>query len=405
MTTPSSAPTTPSSAPTTSPVTEPFTAAAFRPLVDAFRDLFSRRKDGGGALAVYRHGEPVVDVWAGYQDVEARTPWRADTMAMSYSTSKGVTATLVHRLIQRGVLDVEQPIAHYWPAFGQRGKDDITLRELLSHQAGMHRIRGVADTPGDLLDHRVMAKQLAARRPSSLRGRPAYHAMTFGYLLAAVIEAATGRDFPAVLAEEVTTPLGLDGCFISTPADQQHRIAPFYQRLAPLGISMDTIGHYAKTLRRFRPAVNALLPHGLDQFANTPAMWEAVIPAANGVFTARSLARMYAPLAAGGWIEGQQFLQPEVLGEAGRVQTRSRDVVLGLRMRWRLGYHQGFVAGSDQPRRAFGHYGLGGSGGWADPDTGLSLGFVTNRLSAATTPVADARLAKLGAVAHSCVHY
>ncbi len=382
--------------------TAPFTDSRFRPLVEAFRQLFQRRKDGGGALAAYLHGEPVVDVWAGYADTDAGTPWERETMAMSFSTSKGVTSTLAHRLIAQGVLDPWKPIATWWPEFAQAGKGDITLADLMTHRSGLHRVRGVAETPGDLLDHQRMSARLAARAPEPERGRPAYHAMTYGYLMAAVIERATGREFADVLRTELAEPLGARGLWISTPVAEHERIAPFFQALGPLGLDIGTIGHWLKKLPPLRPAVDALLPHGFEAFMNTPALWQAVVPAANGVFDARSLARMYAPLASGGTLDGEEFLPEDVLEEAGRVRTRERDAVLGFRMRWRLGYHQAFVTGADQPRMGFGHFGLGGSGAWADPETGLSLAFVTNRLGTATTPMADARLARLGGVALTC---
>lgn len=380
----------------------PFAAHEFHPLVEAFRALFTRRRDGGGALAVYVDGQPVVDIWAGYADVNEGTSWEHDTMSMSFSTTKGVASTLVHRLIQRGVLTVDEPVTTWWPAFGARGKADLTLADVMTHRAGLHRIRGVPDTPGDMLDHRRMADKLAAMEPASTRGKPAYHAMTYGYLIAAIVEGATGEAFPDVLAREIREPLGLDGCYISTPPSEHHRIAPFTGGISPLGINMAVVGRYVKRIDPFRPFVDALLPYGFDEFVNTPAMWHAVVPAANGVFTARSLAKMYGALANKGRVEGIEFLDPAVLDAAGRVQTKARDRVLGFRMRWRLGYHQGFIAQGEQPRMAFGHFGLGGSGGWADPETGMAIAFVTNKLGQATTPVADVRLARLGGVALEC---
>lgn len=382
----------------------PLIDGRFYPLVEQFEALHRRPRDGGSALAVHLHGEPVVDVWAGYADVAARTPWRHDTMAMSFSTTKGVTSTVAHRLIQSGVLHPDKPVVTWWPEFGARGKEDITLAELMTHRAGLHRARGIAEAPGDLLDHHRMADALAARAPEATRGVPAYHALTYGWLMAAIIERATGKPFPQVLAEEVRDPLGLDGLYISTPPDVQHRIAPFFESLAPFNLPIESIGHWVKKVGRFRPFVDALLPHGLDDFTNTPAMWASVMPAANGVFTARSLSRMYAALANGGTVGGVQFLDPGIVEEAGKVRTRERDRVLGFRMRWRLGYHQGFTTDrANQPRMAFGHFGLGGSGAFADPETGLSIAFVTNKLGAGSTPVADTRLPRLSATALACV--
>jgi CubicO group peptidase (beta-lactamase class C family) len=380
----------------------PFADPGFRPLVEGFRSLFLRRRDGGGALAVYQHGRPVVDVWAGYADAGSDRPWQADTMSLSFSTSKGVASTVVHRLIDRGVLAADEPIATWWPEFAAKGKGGILLSDLMTHRSGLHRVRGVAETPGDLLDHRRMADRLAARAPEPELGRPAYHAMTYGYLVAAVVERATGRSFGEVLHDEVAAPLDLDGLHIGTPAERHQHIAPFFQQLAPLGLDVARIGHHVKRIPRLRPFVDALLPHGFDAFMNTPALWSATMPAVNGVFTARALARLYAPLANGGEVDGQVFLRPDTLHEAGRVRTRGRDAVLGIRMRWRLGYHGAFVASGEQPRMAFGHYGLGGSGAFADPETGLAVAFTTNKLGTATTPMADIRLARLAKVALEC---
>lgn len=372
----------------------------FSAVARAFEALYRKPRDGGGALAVYLHGEPVLDVWSGFADVHTGRPWRSDTMAMSFSTTKGVTSTLVHRLVAKGVLDVDEPVATYWPAFGARDKHDLLVADVMTHRSGLHRVRGIAEASGDLLDHRRMAAVLAGRRPEDTRGVPAYHAMTYGYLIAAIVEGATGRPFEAVLADEVRRPLGLDGLFISAPVDQHQRIAPFFETIAPFGMSLSAVGHWVKKVDRFRPFVDALLPHGFDEMMNSPAMWQATIPAANGMFTARSLARMYGALANGGIMDGEEFLPHDVLQEAGRVRTKDRDRVLGFRMRWRLGYHQAFTSDrSNQPRMAFGHYGLGGSGAFADPETGLSMAFVTNKLGRGSTPVADFRLPRLAAVA------
>jgi CubicO group peptidase (beta-lactamase class C family) len=162
---------------------------------------------------------------------------------------------------------------------------------------------------------------------------------------------------------------------------------------------MDRVAARVEHLRRTRYFAEALLIDGFERLLyNDPdrRILDTEMPAANGVFTARSLAKVYAALATDGSVDGVQVLTPETLREAGRVQHRGRDYVLGLPMRWRLGYHQAFTAG--RPAwKAFGHFGYGGSGAWADPETGLSLAFVTNRLGSITTPVGDVRLPRLGA--------
>ena len=382
----------------------PFADERFSPVVDAFKALFRRRRDGGGAIAVYWQGEPVVDIWAGYADVGAREPWQADTMSMSFSTTKGITATVVHRLLERDVLALDEPVATWWPEFGQHGKDDILLSELLTHHAGLSRIRGLLDVPGDLIDHQRVAAMLAARKTSGrLRGVPAYHGLTYGWLVGTVVERATGLPFGEVVQREIVEPLGLDGMYVSTPSSQHHRVATLFPGIYPLGLNGDQLAATMGRVPRLRPFVDALLPSGFEKMVNTPALLSTTMPAANGVVTARSLARMYGALAAEGFVDGIRFLEPKTVLAAGKVQTKDRDRVLGFRMRWRLGYHQGFVADAPQPRMAFGHFGFGGSGAWADPETGLAMAFTTNRLGSITTPVADARLARLGGLALTCV--
>jgi CubicO group peptidase (beta-lactamase class C family) len=374
----------------------------FRPLVERFAGIYRKPAHGGGALAVYWRGEPVVDVWVGYADagVGAR-PWERETAAMSFSTTKGIASTVVHRLVDRGALNYDEPLATWWPAFDTDDKRHVTLRLLMSHQAGLHNIRGVVPTAEGLLDHRAVADLVAAqvpRKPS--RGGTGYHGLTYGWLIAGLVERVTGRSFGAAVREELTEPLGLDGCFIGTPDSEWHRVAelfpPMPERFANPKMAERIAGN-----RRTRYLAEALLIDGWERMVFDHVdrrILTTEMPAANGVFTARSLARVYAALATDGTVDGVEVLSRETLREAGRVQHRGRDYVLGLPMRWRLGYHQAFTAGRPAPK-AFGHYGYGGSGAWADPQTGLSLAFVTNRLGSVTTPIGDIRLPRLTAAA------
>lgn len=373
----------------------------FRPLVQRFADIFRKPSHGGGALAVYWRGEPVVDVWTGYADAHGQRPWERNTAAMSFSTTKGVVSTVVHRLVDRGLLSYDEPLATYWPAFAGSDKRDITLRQLLSHQAGLHRIRGVVPTADDLLDHLNVTDLVAAqipRRPQ--RGGTGYHAFTFGWLVAGLVKEVTGFGLREAVEVELAKPLELDGFWIGAPESQWHRVAELFPPL-PKMFAVERFAARAERYRRTRYLAEALLIDGWERLIfHDPErrILGAEMPAANGVFTARDLAKMYAALATDGSVDGVQVLTPETLQEAGRVQNRSRDYVLGLPMRWRLGYHQAFTAG--RPAwKAFGHFGYGGSGAWADPDSGMSLAFVTNRLGSVTTPVGDIRLPRLGAAA------
>ena len=373
----------------------------FRPLVERFAGIFRKPVHGGGALAVYWHGHPVVDVWTGYADSKGQRPWERDTASMSFSTTKGVVSTVVHRLVDRGVLAYDEPLATYWKAFEAPDKRHVTLRALLSHQAGLHKIRGVVPTAEELLDHAHITELVAAQAPAGpLRGGTGYHGFTFGWLVAGLVKQVTGVSLREAVEVELATPLGLDGCWIGAPPDQWHRVAELFPPL-PKVIGMDRVGATAARFGVTRYFAEALLIDGFERLLfDDPerAILGTEMPAANGVFTARSLAKMYSALATDGSVDGVRVLSPETLREAGRVQNRSRDYVLGLPMRWRLGYHQAFTAGRPA-RKAFGHFGYGGSGAWADPETGMSLAFVTNRLGSVTTPVGDIRLPRLGAAA------
>ena len=374
----------------------------FADVADRFDSYFQLPSHGGGAFAAYQHGQLVMDVWAGYADHERRTPWRRDTMAMSFSTTKGVVATAVHRLVDQGLIDHDEPVATYWPAFKGGGRDEITVRQVLSHQAGLHRIRGLIDEVADLLDHERVTELVAAQEPHPLPGTASgYHGLTYGWLVDGLVRAITGQGLREVVAEEVAAPLDLDGCFIGAPADLRGRVARLFPTF-PDRVKSIGIGDLLERFRLTRGFAQALIVDSFDElwFEEEQRILDSVIPAANGVFTARSLARMYGALANGGRIDGIDFLSPEVLHEAGRVQRRDRDYVLGMPMRWRLGYHQAMTL-SRPAWKAFGHFGYGGSGGWADPETGLSVGFVTNRLGNATTPVGDVRLLRLGGAALS----
>jgi CubicO group peptidase (beta-lactamase class C family) len=372
----------------------------FRPLVQRFASMFRRPSHGGGALCVYLDGEPVVDVWTGYADSAGAHPWERETAAMSFSTTKGVVSTVVHRLVDRGLLDYDEPLASYWPAFGTVGKEHLSLRMLLSHQTGLHRIRGLVPSAEDLLDHIPLTELLASQTPHKPRsGGTGYHALTFGWLVAGLVHEVTGMGLRDAVARELADPLGLDGFWIGAPVEERHRVAELFDS-TPASLPMDKLAARIEGNRRTRYFAEALLIDGFERLLYDPErrILDTEMPAANGVFTARSLARMYSALATDGSVDGVQVLTPGTLREAGRVQHRGRDYVLGLPMRWRLGYHQAFTAG--RPAwKAFGHFGYGGSGAWADPETRMSVAFVTNRLGSVTTPVGDVRLPRLGSAA------
>ncbi len=363
---------------------------------------------GGMAVAVYHHGELVVDAWKGVRNA-AGDPWLRDTMSMSYSTTKGVVATIVHRLVDQGLLDYDTPVAHYWPEFEAAGKETITLRHLLTHQAGLHDVRSIAGSAEDLINWEHMTKLLAEAEPKWAIGtRSAYHALTYGWLVGEVIRRVTGLTVNQALQREITSPLGIGGMYIGAPAEVRGDIAE--QLVDPKGAAR--LFKMTKTLARiksFQPMYQALVIDDMIDVATTDHIHDGEIPAANGVFTARSLARMYAALATPGDFDGPPLVSAETLREATRIQTTlgangdgrsgikvGRDAGVGFNMRWRLGYHLVGTTAGVLPR-AFGHFGFGGSGAWADPESGLAVAMILNQVGG--TPFGDTKMLRIGGAA------
>ncbi len=363
---------------------------------------------GGAAVCVYHHGEPVVDIWGGSKDA-AGTPWQADTMSVSFSTTKGVTATALHILVDRGLLDYDDPVAKYWPEFAQAGKERITVRHLLCHQAGLYGIRGLIGDVRQIRDWSYMTGALAGAAPALPPGpASAYHGFTYGWLVGEVIQRVAGCPFAEVIQCELAEPLELDGLYVGTPAAQFPRAARLL--MATNGTMSRTFEMRLRRLQRVLSAlrvrfdtarmIDALLPPGVERFEwDVPETLAASIPAANGLFTARSLAKLYAVLAAGGQWHGRRLLSEATLARATEVQTRRMDLVVPYPMHWRLGYHRA-VTMRGTPPRGFGHYGFGGSGAWADPDHQLAVALVLN--SGIGTPFGDLRTVRIGGVALQC---
>ncbi|HXJ34105.1 MAG TPA: serine hydrolase domain-containing protein [Candidatus Eisenbacteria bacterium] len=376
---------------------------------------------GGAAVCVYQRGECVADLWGGMRD-EIGRPWLRETMAPSFSTTKGVASTLVHVLVDRGLIDYDAPVAAYWPEFAQHGKSAITVRHVLAHQSGLYHIRQMVDRAERMLDWQHMIRAIESATPIHPPGmRTGYHGLTYGFLVGELAQRVGGKPFPDLVRQYIAKPLGLDGLYVGAPREELPRAAKLIwpqrglQRLLETGlvrIGGRELGDYidapARLLQRGLDAVgvqldlpsilDALAPRGIAAFDfGADATLQVAIPAANGLFTARALARMYAALAGGGMLDGVRLLSPETLARATQVQaSTSSRVVIPFDMRWRLGYHGVFTT-RGVPRRAFGHFGFGGSGGWADPSRELAVALIVN--SGMGTPFGDLRIARIGAAA------
>ncbi|MEB3034178.1 esterase/beta-lactamase LipL [[Mycobacterium] nativiensis] len=345
--------------------------------VRAFAAMFPGRRFGGGALAVYQDGRPLVDVWTGWADRAGTVPWSENTGAMTFSATKGAASTVIHRLADRGLVDYDTPVAHYWPEFGANGKAAITVRQLLGHRAGLTHLHGAGRA--DMLDHLTMEARMAAAAPGPEIGKPAYHALTYGWLMSGLARAVTGVGMRELFRTELAAPLDTDGLHLGRPPAGAPTVAA--EIVMPQRSRRNPIVDFVA------PKAAALLPYGgLGAFyfpgvmgtvrGDTPFL-DTEAAAINGVFTARGLARLYGALANGGEIDGTRFLSRRLVAGLPGPHSLELDRTIGVPLAFHQGYHA-VPFGSVLP--GFGHVGLGGSLGWADPDSGLAFGFVHNRL-------------------------
>jgi len=350
----------------------------FGNVIKTFAGLFPGRRLGGGALCVYIDGRPVVDVWTGWSDRGGTEPWTADTGAMVFSATKGVAATVIHRLVDQGKLSYDDPVADHWPEFAAKGKANITIRDVMRHRSGLSHLRGVTKT--ELMDHLLMEERLAAAPTDHLRGVQAYHALTYGWLLSGVARAVTGKGMRELFREEIARPLNTDGLHLGRPpADSPTKAA---QVLMPQRNLRTPVLNFVVPRVAGLPFSGALgamyFPGVVSLVKGDTSFLDGEVPAANGVVTARGLAKMYAVLACSGSIDGKQYLSDDLArGVAGRARIKWPDANMLVTMPFHLGYHESPVPGL---LRGFGHVGLGGTLGWADPDTGSAFGYVHNRL-------------------------
>jgi CubicO group peptidase (beta-lactamase class C family) len=356
--------------------------AQFEPVVELFKSQI-RSFGGGAAVCVYLDGTPVVDVWGGRALADG-TPWQRETMSICYSGTKGVTSTALHMLATEGRIDYDAPVADYWPEFGCNGKERITVRQVLSHQAGLHRLRPLVDRITDILDWDLVVSRLEQTEPDFDPGTAnAYQAVTFGWLVGELVRRVSGLSVPEFVRRRLVEPMNLDGLFIGEADVEMDRLPDFVglpplQRNDPRQLTMDYRVPFWVRTRAMRDLwERGLTPKNAKQLYTHPSFWKACLPAMNGVATARSLARMYAALAMGGELEGTRLVSQEVIERASEVQTRRADKVVFYPLHWKLGYHRTDALLMDVPE-AFGHFGLGGAGGWANPSLRLSFGFLHN---------------------------
>ncbi|GGX75399.1 serine hydrolase domain-containing protein [Streptomyces minutiscleroticus] len=340
----------------------------------AFEENFRDRDELGAAVSVTLDGRTVVDLWGGWADAARTRPWERDTLVNVWSTTKGPTALCAHVLADRGLLDLDAPVAAYWPEFAAAGKGAVLVRHLLSHRAGLAGLREPLSLE-QFYDWDEVTGRLAAEEPWWEPGtRSGYHALTYGFLVGEVVRRVSGLLPGAFLEREVTGPLGIDFT-VGLPEAEAGRAAELVQQrpaAAPGELSPLFVAALAN------PPTGAAA-------ANSPAWRAAEIPAANGHGTARAVAALYGIFAGRGAYGGHRVLSPEAAERVREGQGSSLDLVLGAGLgretEVALGVWLSGAAGSYGPNpRAFGHDGAGGSCGLADPEAGVSLGYVMNRM-------------------------
>ena len=361
-----------------------WTADGFESVGASFAKLIGPGRPGGGALTISVHGESVVNLWTGYADAARTTPWTENTGAVAWSATKGPTAMVIHRLVDRGLLDYDEPVARYWPEFAQQGKGTITVRDALTHRAGLSSVVGLTTRPADFLDLELMESRIAAARPR-LHGVPAYHGLTYGWVLGGLARSVTGSSLPDLFRTELAEPLGVDGLHLGAPAAGSKTVIAEMvgKRFGSLGsrvaLSVASVAGRAPYVGLVPNAFGDVL--GPLTKGDPPLVIGANLGAASGIFTAPALANFYAA------IVGGTLLSPELNAQIGVLQSRQRDRILG--QLWGLGFHH--LPGM----RGFGHVGLSGTTGWVVPQHGLAIGFVHNRMDLRTLPADQVLLPRL----------
>ncbi|AXE86518.1 serine hydrolase domain-containing protein [Streptomyces sp. Go-475] len=355
-------------------------AEGFEPVRDAFVKNFATLGERGAAVAVYRDGQRVVDLWAGTKDVDGTAPWERGTAQVVRSATKGVAAAVLLLLHQRGQLDLDAPVGHYWPEFKARGKERVLVRHVLNHRAGLP-VLDRSLTPEQALDPRRGPEAVAAQAPAWEPGTDhGYHALTYGWLVDELVRRTTGQGTGEWLAAQLTGPLGLD-LWLGLPEAEAGRVGRVgrVEGPEPTGAlrarpKRSVTEAYQDPASLTRRAFAAITPFPEQ---NDPAYRAAALPATNAIATADGLARFYATLI-GDTAGAARLLTPETVELARAEESAGPDRVLVVGTRFGLGY---MLHGSASPLLtpgSFGHPGRGGALGFADPETGIAFGYVTN---------------------------
>lgn len=354
----------------------------FGAVADAFAANFEHRGELGAAFCLYADGVKRADLWGGIADKSTRREWSEDTLQLVFSSTKGAVATCIARLVERGALSYGDAVAEHWPEFAVNGKDEITVEQLLSHQAGLIAVDErlsfdeiMAVTP--IVD--ALERQRPLWEPGAGHG---YHAITYGWLAAELLRRVDGRRIGQFFREEIAEPLGLD-FWIGLPEEHEHRVSRIEIAAPPtdpaeIEMMMALMGPGTNGYRAM--SLDGVISTAGDNHFNSRALHATEMPGANGITTARSLARMYA--ATIGEVDGIRLLAPETVEAARAERVSGPDLTLVQATRFGAGFWLHNPATPMIQDGSFGHPGAGGSLGYANPELGIGYGYVMNQMAA-----------------------
>ena len=353
---------------------------------EVFVENFRERGDIGAAVAVTIDGEPLVDLWGGYLDAARTRPWQRDSIVNVWSLGKAMTALCTLRLVEQGRVDLDAPVADYWPEFAAGGKQALPLHMLLSHRAGLPAV-GRPLPAGASLEWETMTRALAEQEPWWEPGtRHGYHVNTYGHLAGEVVRRVTGRSLGAYFQDEIARPLGID-CYIGFGPEHDDRVAEWVAYVPPEGqqdpprrpwLEQDPADLEGIELARYMAYRNPA-PGGPG--VNTRAWRAAEFPSTNPHSNARSMARIFGALASGGAVDGVRVLEAATIERATRIEADGEDAVLGRPTRFGLGFQLTMpdIRPMGPNPGAFGHYGAGGIVAISDPRERIGFAFVCNQ--------------------------
>lgn len=386
-------------------------APGWEPVHDAFAANFRNHGEMGASLCIYADDRKVIDLSGGMIVDGGAEDWTADTLAVVFSNTKGATALCAHLLIDRGLLDLDAPVAEYWPEFARNGKERATVAMMLSHAAGVPGFRDPVK-PGGVTDWDYMIRRLEEEEPFWGPGtRHGYHAVTFGFTVGELVRRISGRSLGTFFREEIAGPLGIE-FWVGLPAELEPRVAPYVPPTPgpiPNGfqIALGQPGSLASLAVLNTGGYTLIDAHG-GRGMDTREAHAAEIGGAGGIANARGLAGLYRPLAAGG---GALFSADAVHRMSQTYCAGLIDPVLQMRTHFASGFmkttdnrrsgdaNDGMVIGTN----AFGHPGAGGSLGFADPDCGLAFGYMMNVLGSGV--LLNTRGQSLVDAAYRCLGY